>query len=366
MKVRFLDLRVKEKQLREDLLSRVEKVLLHGRIIDGPEQVRFEELVAQEIGVRYAVGVGSGSSALFLALKAAGIGPGNEVITSPFTWIISANAVAATGATIRFADIGHDFNLDPDAVERVVNKSTRAILPVHIGGHMCDMMRLQDIASRHGAHIVEDAAQAFSGSLFGKCAGSFSTAAGFSMNPMKVLHAYGEAGVVTTNSKRVYDRIKMLRHAGTRRDPAGRHINRCFEVSLNHKMDTLQAALLISSLKRLPHIMKARNLVARTYDEGLKDVVDLQKLVEGERHGRYLYLIGCRRRNELQKVLFDHGIETKIFYSPLVCDAPIYRQSADVPTARKMLKKALALPMHENLTLDQVSFVVDKIRAFYR
>jgi dTDP-4-amino-4,6-dideoxygalactose transaminase len=366
MNVPYLDLRVSDKAHKKALLKRFEKALTHGRIIAGPEVEDFEERIAQRVGVRYAVGTGSGSSAIFMALKALGIGPGDEVITTPFTWIITVNAIAATGATPVFADIGEDFNIDIDQVEEQISPKTRAIVPMHIGGHLCEMKPLQKLARTHGLHLVEDAAQAICGSLGSRRAGSFSTAAAFSMNPMKVLHGYGEAGAVTTDNERVYKRLIKLRHAGTRRDSTGRHINRCDFVSLNHKIDTIQAAFLLENLQRLESIWQQRERIARKYDSLLHRVVGLQQLHANETHGRYLYLIRCQERDALRKTLERNGVETKIVYSPLACDATPYksRQRLPMPVSRRLLRQGLSIPLHEKMSLSQAEFVADIIGSF--
>jgi dTDP-3-amino-2,3,6-trideoxy-4-keto-D-glucose/dTDP-3-amino-3,4,6-trideoxy-alpha-D-glucose/dTDP-2,6-dideoxy-D-kanosamine transaminase len=366
VEVPYLDLRVLDKAHKKALLKRFEKVLTHGRIIAGPEVEEFEERIARRIGVKHAVGTGSGSSAIFLALKALGIGRGDEVITTPFTWIITVNAIAATGAKPVFVDIGEDFNIDLNQVEQKITPKTRAIVPMHVAGHLCEMTSLQKIARTHSLHVVEDAAQAICGSLGSRQAGSFSAAAAFSMNPMKVLHGYGETGVVTTNNDRVYNRLLKLRHAGTRRDPTGRHFNRCDFVSLNHKIDTVQAAFLLENLERLESIWQKRDRIARKYDSLLKNVVGLQELHPNEIHGRYLYLIRCKKRDALRKVLEKNGVETKIVYSPLACDAAPYKtsQRLHLPVSRRLLREVLSIPLHEKMLLSQAEFVSDIVRSF--
>lgn len=366
MKVPYLDLRVSDKIHKAALLSRLDKVLSHGRIIEGPEVDQFEQQMAQRVGVKYAVGVSSGSSALYIALKSLGIGEGDEVITTPFTWIITVNAIAETGAKPVFADVGIDCNINPEAVRKKISRKTKAIVPMHVGGHLCDMSAFSGIARKYGLHIVEDAAQAICGRLALRPAGSFSTVAAFSMNPMKVLHGYGEAGVVTTNNRKIYQRLKKLRHAGTRRDPLGRHINQCDFASLNHKIDTVQAAFLLENLKRLDDLWRKREQLAKVYDEKLNDIVRRQDLHPEETHGRYLYLIQSKKRNGLRRHLNNVGIETKIVYSPLASDAKPYRDVArsPLPISRQLQKETLSLPLHEKMTVRQAKFVADEIKGY--
>ena len=344
VKVPYLDLRVNDAGLKRSLLTRFENILDHGRIIEGPEQQEFEERFANEIGVKYAIGVSSGSSALFLALLGSGVGPGDEVITTPFTWIITTNAIAATGAKPVFVDVFDDFNIDPNAIEKAITPKTKAIVPMHVAGHMCDMNSISIIAKKYGLLIIEDAAQAFCSSLNGKRAGTFSTAAGFSMNPMKILHAYGEAGAVTTNNKRIYSKIKQMRHAGTSRDKEGKHINRCNFISLNHKIDTIQASMLISGMDRIKKIKARRDQIASLYDDAFSDLCDIQKVRKKEVHGRYIYIMACKSRDRLRKYLLGLGIETKVFYSPLVCDATVYKETykTTIPVARRLLNRSIS------------------------
>lgn len=370
MKVPYLDLKVNDAGLKSSLLTRFENILDHGRIIEGPEQQEFEERFADEIGVKYVIGVSSGSSALFLALLGSGIGPGDEVITTPFTWIITTNAISATGAKPVFVDVIDDFNIDPNAIENAITPKTKAIVPMHVAGHMCDMSNISRIAKRHSLLIIEDAAQAYCSSLNGKRAGSFSIAAGFSMNPMKILHAYGEAGAVTTNSKRVCNKIKQLRHAGTKRYlNKNQHINRCNYIALNHKIDTIQASFLIEEIERIDEIKLKRDIIAEFYDNELENIgCSPQKANDNETHGRYYYIFTCERRNELLKYLTQKNIECKLFYSPLACDAAVYKRTSKpkVPVARRLLKQNISIPLHENMTLKQAEYVVESICGFYK
>jgi dTDP-4-amino-4,6-dideoxygalactose transaminase len=368
VKVPYLDLRVNDESLKKELICRIEKILSHGRIVGGPEQEEFEEKFASEIGVKYVVGVGSGSSALYLALLGLGVGPGDEVITTPFTWIITVNSIVATGAKPIFVDVQDDFNINPIAIEMAITGKTKAIVPMHVAGHICDMTSISRIAKDNNLLIIEDAAQAFCSSLNGKRAGAFSQSAAFSMNPMKILHAYGEAGAVTTNNKKVYNKIKQMRHAGTKRDKAGKHINRCHYIALNHKIDTIQASMLISSMDRINEIKAKRDQIASLYDEAFSDIMGIQKVRKGEIHGRYIYIMACKRRDGLRKYLLNNGIENKVFYSPLACDATVYKDKINkinIPVARRLLSQSLSVPLHEKMTIKQAEYVISTIHRFY-
>ncbi len=367
-RVPLFDLRVLDPNLRAELTEAFTRVIDHGRLFGwGPELDEFEEKIAAEIGTRYAVGVGSGSSALYLALKACGIGPGDEVITTPLTWIITVNAIAACGATPVFADVRDDFNIDPVSIEERISSRTKAIIPMHYAGHMCEMNSICAIAEKNNLMVVEDAAQAFGASLKGRKAGSFSMAAGFSMNPMKILGGYGEAGAVVTSDENIYHRLKRLRHAGTTSDPKKRITNECLEVSLNHKMDTINAALLLIALKHLPEKRKKQEAIAIRYDNELPIQIEKQGYLEGEIHGRHLYAIKGRDRDLLKKFLENNQIETRIMYEPLVYDAPVYRHlnSNPTPVAREVLSKSLIIPSHDKLIKKEIDYIINIFHEFY-
>lgn len=201
MKVRYLDLSVRDQLHKEQLLAAVDKVLSHGIFILGPEVKEFEKKIADCCGRKYALGLSSGTDALYVALRALGIGPGDEVITTPLSWIATLNAISVAGATPVFADIGPDLNMDPGLIENLITSRTKAVVPVHYTGQMCDMFRICEIAERNHLVVIEDAAQSFSANINGRTAGSFGKISCFSMNPMKVFHSYGEAGAVVTDDE---------------------------------------------------------------------------------------------------------------------------------------------------------------------
>ena len=368
MKIPYLDLRVKNKFHKKNLLNQFEKILNHGKIINGPEIKIFEKKLSKYLKKKYVVGLGSGSSALYLALKSINIGPGDEVITTPFTWIITINAILETGAKPVFADIGDDLNIEPNCIEKLITKKTKAIVPMHVGGHMCDMFKISKIAKEKSLHIVEDAAQAICSSLNGKKAGSFSTIAAFSLNPMKVLNAYGECGFVSTMNYSLRNKVLMMRHAGTAQDKKKININNCYYSSLNHKIDTLQASLVLQNLLTVDQKRRQRDKIAEIYDTELKDLISIQEYHKNEIHGRYLYIFTCKKRDKLFRYLKEKKIECKIFYSPLACDAPILKKYKykHLINSRKKIKESLSIPLHENLIDSEVDFIVNNIKKFYK
>ena len=361
MKVRYLDLSVTDQVHKEELLTAMNNVLSHGVLILGPEVKEFEEKVAESCCRKYAVGVSSGTDALYVALRALGIGPGDEVITTPLSWIATLNAIVVAGATPVFADIGRDLNMNADRIESLITNRTKAIIPVHYTGRMCNMERICRIADNHDLIVIEDAAQSFKSCLAGRAAGSFGKIACFSMNAMKVFHSYGEAGAVVTDDEELRDRMIALRYGGT--------VNRedCHYPSLNFRLQTLQAALLLVEYKRIDEIIARRREIARVYHDALRDVVECPGEDPGSVHVYYTYTIQADRRNELQAHLTRRGIETKIQHAILMPYHTAYRGKYEqtIPEAERIHKKILSLPNHEKLSEHEIDYVISSVREFY-
>ncbi len=362
--VRFRDLRVTDPVRKSELLDAVDRVLTHGRLLMGDEVEIFERAVAESCGTAYCVGVSSGTDALYMALRASGVGPGDEVITTPLSWIATLNAIHLCGATAVFVDIRDDLNIDPALIEAAITPRTRAVLPVHFTGRVCAMDEILDIANQHGLTVIEDAAQAFGASLGGRPAGSFGHVNAFSLNPMKVLAGYGEAGAVTTNDPQVYETLLALRYLGT--------VNKevCYYPSLNFKIDTLQAAMMLVSLKYVEEIIAARLRVAACYEEALSGLVRTPPVPAGpgRRDVFFDFTVAADRRDDLQRYLAERGVETKVKHPILMPDQPAYSHLSrgSIPVADGVVKKILCLPIHEKLTDDDLAYVVSCIDDFYR
>jgi dTDP-4-amino-4,6-dideoxygalactose transaminase len=362
MKVPFLDLRVTDPAERAELLDAVATVLDHGRIVMGPEVERLESRLAVSCGRRYAVAVGSGTHALWLALKALDLKLGDEVITTSLSWIATANAIKLAGGTPVFADVGDDLNIDPASVARLITPQTRAIVPVHYTGRMCDMNSLLELAAKHNLTVIEDAAQAFGATYHGKTAGSYGMLAAFSMNPMKVLAGCGEAGAIVTDDDAIKERLVSLRYNGC--------VNRelCVDPALNGRIDTLEAAILLRRLDRLPALIAARRRNAAAYQQLLSPVVDTPPISPFGEDVFYTYTIRADRRDELKQHLESCGIETKIQHPYLMPEQPAYKPQArgEFTHAQTLKSRFLCLPIHEKLTRDQVEYVATQVQSFYR
>ena len=362
MKIPFLDLRITNENEKRELLNAIEIVFSHGRFIMGPEVQQFEEKIASLSERSFAVGVGSGTDALFLALKSLGIGVGDEVITTSLSWIATANAISLTGATPVFADIRDDLNIDPSSVEHLITSHTKAILPVHYTGKVCQIDKLLQIAHNHNLFIIEDASQAFGAKKNGHVAGSFGHIACFSMNPMKVLGACGEAGCIVLDEKKLYEKIIALRYNGT--------VNKetCIEPSLNGRIDTLQAAILLHRLTYVNEIINKRRTIASWYNKHLQGVLNIPIENDDEYDSYYSYTIRTSRRDELKLFLERRNIETKIQHPILMPHQPAYCNNVrgEFSRAEKIVSQILCLPAHEKMSCNDVEYVALAINDYFQ
>lgn len=342
------------------MLEAIDTLMCNGNFILGETVEEFEAEFARRCTQPHAIGVSSGTGALFLALKALGVSPGDEVITTPMSWVATGNAIIALGATPVFADVCEDFNIDPAAVEAAVTSRTKAVVPVHFYGRMASMDEIVTIARRHSLVVVEDAAQAFGADLDGRPAGSFGDAGAFSLNPMKPLAALGEAGAIVTPHAEVAQRIRSLRYLGT--------VNRetCVDPSLNFKIDTLQALILLHRMREVSRIVAKRNYVARWYREALADVVNVPPADHRGTNAYFDYTIVCEDRDRLEAALVADGIEVKVRHRLLLTQQPGYPAViGSVPKAESLVQGILSLPIHEKLSDNDIEKVVTSIRQFY-
>ena len=351
--------------LRDELLAAVERVLTSGRFILGPEGEAFEAEVAALSGVRYGVGVASGTDAIRLALQAIGCGPGDEVITSSFSFVASASPVVQVGARPVFVDIDREtLNLDPAAVARAITPQTRAIIPVHLFGHPAEMTPLQRLAGRHGVAIIEDAAQALGASYDGRPVGGLGDLGCFSFYPTKNLGACGDAGMVVTNRQDLADRVRRLRdHGATERY---HHV----ELGWNSRLDEMQAALLRVKLRHFERWTEARRRLAARYASSLADL-PLRLPVEWypSRHAYHHYTVRTPERDALAKSLADAGIGTAMHYPHPLPAQPTFSalgmRSEHFPVAWEASREVLSMPCFPELTDAEIDLVTSTIRHFW-
>ena len=359
--VPFLDLRVPEAE-RTELLAACETVFKHGRIVNGPEVEQLESAVAARCGKPFGIGVASGTDALIVALRALGIGPGDEVIVPALSFVATANAVKLVGAEPIFCDIGDDLNIDASEVRSHIGHKTKAIIAVHWTGRICAVDHLSMVAQSRGLWLIEDASQAFGATFNGDPAGSRGDVACFSMNAMKTFGALGDAGMIVTGDKKLADECLTLRYAGVKDKEF------CHTISGNHRLDTLQAAMLLKRLAHFPKNLSARRAVAEVYSEHLHTYVRTPHQAPHESLGWYTYTIQTNLRDALKEHLTAAGIETKIHHPLLIPQQPAYRSWARGKWSRaaNLVKRVLSLPIHEKLSAEEILHVTDSIVGYFR
>ncbi len=375
-RVPMLDLRRQYGRIREEVLAAIERVCASQNLILGEEVAGFEQAAAAFLGAQVVVGCASGTDALWLALAAAGVGPGDSVITTPFSFLASATAIVRVGARPVFVDIDPaTFNLSAELVERrireVVPASLRAIMPVHLFGQCAEMDAFSAIAAEHKVGIVEDAAQAFGAAWRGKRAGTLGTAGAFSFYPTKNLSAFGDGGCVATNDASLAEHVRILGNHGSRE----RYYHD--EIGWNSRLDAIQAAILGVKLKHVARWNEERRERAAEYDRlfadaglgGAESPIQLPYVAGEAYHIFHQYVIRAARRDELQATLAERGVATAIYYPLPIhlqkCFTYLgYRQS-DFPEAERAANGVLALPMFPELTPEEQRCVVEAIAEFY-
>jgi dTDP-4-amino-4,6-dideoxygalactose transaminase len=366
MNVPFLNLAAQYESLKHELLPAVEKVLVGGHYILGPNVAAFEQELAGYVGTRFGVGVNSGSDALTLALRALDIGSGDEVITTPFTYIAPAEAIHQVGAKIVFADIDpRTFNIDPAEIERRITPRTRAIIPVHLFGQATPLEELTTLAERHNLQIVEDCAQAIGASYLGKPVGSIGRLGCFSFYPTKNLGADGDGGMIVTSDEGLAKKLKMLRVHGIER----RYFHDLH--GYNSRLDEIQAAILRVKLPQLKKWNARRAEIGQQYSEALQGLpLKMPVIADGNSHVFHVFAVLTEQRDELQKWLADHGVPTIIYYPEPLHLQKVYSdlgyQRGDFPVTEETSRKILPLPMYPELTRAQVEWVIEQIRGFFQ
>jgi dTDP-4-amino-4,6-dideoxygalactose transaminase len=365
MNIPFLNLKAQYEELKGELLPAVELVLAGGHYILGPGLAAFEQELASYVGSRFGIGVNSGSDALTLALRALEIGPGDEVITTPFTYIAPAEAIHQMGAKIVFADINpRTFNIDPADARRRITPRTRGIIPVHLFGQAAPMDEILALAGEHGLEVVEDCAQAIGARYRGQPVGSLGRLGCFSFYPTKNLGADGDGGMVVTDDEGLAKRVRKLRvHGIERRYYHDLH-------GYNSRLDEVQAAILRVKLKHLELWNRRRAEIAARYDKGLNSLpLERPATADGNTHVFHVYAVLTDRRDELQRHLTDHGVPTIIYYPQPLHLQKVYAdlgfREGDFPVAESVSRRILPLPMYPELTDAQVDHVAGSVCSFF-
>jgi len=365
MQVPFLDLRAQHEPLRAEINASIQEVIDCSAFAGGPFVAAFEEDFAAFCESKFAIGVGSGTEALWLALLALGVGDGDEVITVPSTFMATAEAISFANATPVFVDIQErTYTLDPALLERAITPATRAIIPVHLFGQMADMDPIMEIARRHGLYVIEDACQAHGAEYKGRKAGSIGDAGCFSFYPGKNLGAFGEAGAVVTNNGELKRKIQVLRDHGQ----AKKYHHDV--IGWNARMDGIQGAVLRVKLKYLARANARRRANARLYEQcfaGLNDLI-IPKEAGYASHVYHVYAVRVKARDALMRSLADAQIGCAIHYPVPVHLQEAYRSlglgRGMFPVAEKCADEFISLPMFAELTPEQIAMVAGKVKAW--
>lgn len=364
--VPLLDLKGQYAALKTEIMPVVERVLDGQYMINGPEVGEFESQAASYCNTAFAVGCSSGTDALILAMMALDLKPGDEVITSPFTFFATVGSIHRHGLKPVFVDIDPcTFNFDTEQLEAAVNEKTRAIAPVHLFGQLADMDTVLDVAEKHDLKVIEDAAQSIGAKQNDAPAGSLGHAGCFSFFPSKNLGGAGDGGLVTTNDEAVYKRLMMMRNHGAHE----RYYHD--EVGGNFRLDTLQAAYLSIKLKHLDTWHAGRRKNAAFYNAGLEDVEQITTPVIADNNESIYnqYTLRVENRDELQKYLGEAGIGSAIYY-PLCmheqkCFSYLGYKTGDFPLAEQAAAEVLSIPIYPELNEEQLAHIVETIKAFY-
>lgn len=346
----------------EDILAIVEQ----GDFTLGSAVSEFENCFAELCRLPHAIGVGSGTDALILSLKSCGIGLGDEVITSPNTFVATVGAISMTGARPVFVDNNEEYTIDVSRIQEAITQRTKAIMPVHLTGNPADMPTIMDIASRHNLLVFEDAAQAILASIDGKHVGSWGETASFSLHPLKNLNIWGDGGIIVTRSAELNERLRLMRNHGL----VGRD-----EVALwghNSRLDTVQAAVANRLIGEVYTITGRRISNAKRFDEAFADLagfVTVPRRLPNVKQVFHTYVIQAANRDGLMKHLLNHGIEAKIHYPiPLhlqkAAESLGYRKG-DFPVCERHCETVITLPVHQHLDESEIDYIIDRLRDFY-
>lgn len=369
MKIPMLDLSEQYSTIKDEILTKLDEVMSSSQFILGNHVKQVERDIAEMSKAKHGIGVGNGSDAIHIALQAAGIGEGDEVITPSFTFFATAGAIARANAVPVFVDIDPiTFNIDASKIEEAITEKTKAIIPVHLYGQMADMDLIMEIAKKYNLHVVEDAAQAIGSMYKGNQVGEMSSAATYSFFPTKNLGAYGDGGMIVSNKDDIAEQASIIRVHGSK--PKYHH----HVLGYNSRLDEMQAAILSVKLPHLSTWSENRRKHAAYYTERLKasfgDSIVTPVEVEGSYHVYHQYTLRVQNRDQLQAFLKEQGIATMIYYPVSLHLQPVFKdlgyKEGDLPETEKAVKEAISLPMFPELKQEQQDYVIEKIVEFYK
>ncbi|OEF96821.1 DegT/DnrJ/EryC1/StrS family aminotransferase [Desulfuribacillus alkaliarsenatis] len=362
----LLDLKAQYQAHKQELHNAIDEVMESGQYIMGPYVKNFEDEIASYVGVKHAIGVANGTDALLLSLDALGIEPGDEIITSPFTFFASAEVISQMGATPVFVDIdAQTYNLDVSKLEAAITPRTRALIPVHIFGQPINMEPIMQLAEKYNLYVIEDACQAIGSTYKGKQAGSIGTCGCFSFFPTKNLGGYGDGGIIVTDDDELARKTRILRFHGS--SPKYYHSM----IGYNSRLDALQAAMLSVKLKSIDTWNDARIEKAMRYNEAFKNTPLVLPFKESDRrHVYHLYILQADNRQDLIEYLAKHGIATGIYYPVPLHQQEVYKhlgyELGSLPVAERMAERTFAIPLYPELTDSDQDYVIDTILKYYK
>lgn len=361
--VPFVDFQSRYARYRTDILQAVDEVFSSGIYILGNYVEILEKELSDYLNCPYVLTLANGTDAIILALKILGIGAGDEVIIPVNSFVASAGAVAAVGATPVFCDVNEDLNININEIVKHITKKTKALMPVHLTGRSADMNAIMEIAKTHQLFVIEDAAQSIGASYNGKLTGTIGDFGCFSLHPLKNLHAYGDAGIITTNNREYYEQLKLLRNHGLK------DRNTCVMWGLNSRIDSVQAKIVSLGLTYLDKWNAARRRNAFRYQDALKSVITVPFDPENLFSVYHNFVILTEKRDALAHYLKENGVDTRVHY-PI----PLHLQPAaknlnykmgDFPVAEKLMKQMLSLPIYPELVDKEIDYVISNIKDFF-
>lgn len=358
----FIDLDKQYRKYQKEIDARMKKVLEHGQYIMGPEIDELETILAEYVGVKHCITVASGTDSLEIALRALNIGPGDEVITVPFSWISTAEVISVVGAKPVFIDIElGTFNMDADLLEAAITENTKAIMPVSLFGQMPELERINDIAEKHKIPVIEDAAQSFGATRNGKRSCGASLIGSTSFFPAKPLGCFGDGGALLTDNDELAETMKAIRsHGGVKR-----HYHT--HVGMNGRFDTLQAAVILGKWAHFEKEVKARNQIGARYSELLEEHLTTPKIAAGNTHvyAQYTIRVDEQKRDDIVAALKEKGIPVGIYYPKCFHEQPVFENLGytygDFPESEKASREVLSLPMHPFLSEEDQDLVVSTL-----
>jgi dTDP-4-amino-4,6-dideoxygalactose transaminase len=365
MNVKFVNLKRQYQQDKSEILKSIDNVSKKGDFILGNTLEKFEQRFSSFCDTKYSIGLNSGSDALFLYLKSLNLNKEDEIIIPSLSFVATAWAAGNSGAKLVYCDVGEDMNIDPIKLENCITRKTKVIIPVHLTGRVCDMKQIKHICDKYKIILLEDSAQAFGAKYYKKMAGSFGDVAAFSLHPLKILNVIGDGGILTTNKKKIANKIKLLRNHGLKNQDS-------ILWGYNSRLDNIQAAVGNVKLNKIKKRIKLNQKFASTYNSELSNYLITPKVYEYEEpvFHRYIVHIDKNYRTKFKNFLLKNKIETRINYG-----IPLHLQKSSgyleykkgsLPVSEKLSKTMLSLPLYPELNINEIEFVVKKIKSYFK